>query len=470
MPGKILIVDPVATNRIVMKVKLAKAYYQVAQASTGAEGLETARQLHPDLILCTDHLPDMQTGSFIQALRGAALSKSIPLIVETLSHDADHRLALLQAGADDILVKPHDEPLLLARLRSLLRLRETAEELTLREGASRALGLSEAPESYAAPGRVAIIAPQSDTALKWSRKLAALIPGKHDAFAYRDAILRMSAGAAPDAVTMVLTPETAETGLQLLADLRAKPETRDCGVLVLVEGAHGERCAVAALDRGANDALTGGSSLREIALRLERQIARKRTLERLREHMRDGLRAALIDPLTGLFNRRFAMPRLAVIADSARSAGRAGDYAVMIIDVDHFKLINDRFGHSLGDLVLINLAEVLEQAVGEPNLLARVGGEEFLVVIPDTGRRDAQLMAERLCRLVRETSFELPGRPRPLQVTVSIGVALGSDVARAADPALAQHEAVLECADKALYDAKAHGRNQVAFSAQRSAA
>ncbi|MCF3593225.1 diguanylate cyclase [Rhodobacteraceae bacterium LMO-12] len=470
MPATILIIDPVATNRIVMKVKLARACYQVAQADSGNEGLETARQLRPDLILCADHLPDMTTETFARTLRTAPSSRSTPLIVEAMSHNSERRLQLLLSGADDILVKPHGERLLLARLRSLLRLRETAAELTLREGASRALGLAEATECYVTPGPTAIVAPRSDTAVKWSRKLSSHIPGKHHSYGYRDAILQMSEGAAPDVVAVILTPECAESGLQLLADLKAKPETRDCGVLVLADGEHAERYAADALDRGANDALTKGATVHEIALRLDRLTARKRTLERLRKDMRDGLRAALTDPLTGLFNRRYAMPNLAAIADAARSGGCTGDYAVMIIDVDHFKLINDRFGHSPGDTVLIRLAEILKQSVTEPNLLARVGGEEFLVVMPQTGRRTARIMAQRLCRQIRDTVFEMPGRLCPLQVTVSIGVAMGSDIGTPTDPTLSQHEAVLDGADKALYEAKAHGRNQVALSQVRSAA
>ena len=470
MPGKVLIIDPVATNRIVMKVKLAEACYQVAQAATGAEGLKFAQAQSPDLILCADRLPDMDAETFAQKLRATAANKSTPLIVETLNRDREYRLNLLQSGADDIMLKPQAEVLLLARLRSLLRMRETAEELTLREGANHVLGLAEATEDYTTPGRIAVVAPHVEDALKWGRKLRMHIPGRHSAFGQRDAILQIGRTAMPDAIALVLTPGTAEPGLQLLADLRAKPETRDCGILVLIKGEDTSRIAVDALDRGANDALAETATIREIALRLNRLIARKRTLERLREDMRDGLRAALIDPLTGLFNRRYIMPRLAAIAESNHVNPGKGDYAAMVIDVDHFKLINDRFGHAAGDAVLIRLAEVLKEKIREPDLLARIGGEEFLVVMPDAGRLSAQMAATQLCKQIRETRFELPGRSRPLQVTVSIGVALGSDLNGSAENGAPLHEALLDRADKALYGAKAHGRNQVTFSAQRSAA
>ena len=470
MPGKVLIIDPVATNRIVMKVKLAEACYQVTQAANGSEGLSAARSLRPDLILCAARLPDMDAVGFAKALRATTQTGTIPLVVETVRRDPEHRLTLLKAGADDILLKPHDDHLLMAQLRNLLRMRETQDDLNLREGASRALGLSEEPQSYVMPGRIAIVAPQAEDALKWGRKLTAHVQGTLETFAQRDAIRRMIGKGAPDAVMMILTPQTIESGLQLLADIRAKPETRDCGVLVLIAGESSQRTAADALDRGANDALCDGATIREIALRLDRLISRKRTLERLRTDMRDGLRAALTDPLTGLFNRRYAMPRFAAICDAAAQSDGPDEFAAMVIDVDHFKLINDQFGHAAGDTVLIHLAEVLKHAVSDTDLLARIGGEEFLIVMPDTGREIAQMAAKRLCEVIRETPFNLPGRSRPLQVTVSIGVALGSDTGVLVDPSQPRHEAVLDCADKALYDAKAHGRNQVTLSAERSAA
>ena len=137
VPGNVLIIDDIATNRIVMKVRLAAASYRVIQATGGAEGLAAARRHAPDLILCSAQIADLAPAAFARALRSDPATRSIPLVFEALRRDAAAHYALLEAGADDILLKPHDEQLLLARLRSLLRMKETAEELTLREGASR---------------------------------------------------------------------------------------------------------------------------------------------------------------------------------------------------------------------------------------------------------------------------------------------------------------------------------------------
>lgn len=467
MPGKILIVDPVSTNRIVLKVKLSAASYVVAQAATGAEALEAIRAEQPDLILCTDPLTDMTGEAFATSLRADPSGKSVPLVVIPPENAPAARLALLQAGADDILPRPLHGTLLLARLRSLLRLSETTDELSLREDASRALGLCEPAEPFVTPPQIAIVASSPKIALNWARRFEPQTNARVHAYSNREALRHLLNDMTPDAVVIVLDPHDTAFGLQLLADLRAKPETRDCSIVALTDGNTSEDLAADLLDRGANDALQSGLSMREISLRLDRQIARKRRLERLRADMKNGLLAALTDPLTGLKNRRYAIPQLAGLAKAA--AQGEGEFAAMVIDVDHFKLINDRFGHAVGDTVLVRLAEVLKRAVNEPGLLARIGGEEFLVVLPQTGHATAELAAGRLCRLIENTPFNVPGRANPLQVTVSIGVALSSDI-HGISSQRPLHEIVLENADRALYRAKMRGRNRVTLSPDCSAA
>lgn len=470
MPGKILIIDDIATNRIVLKVRLATACYQVTQAVDASEGIEAARQTRPDLIVCSARLPDMDAAGIARAIRAHPLTAEIPLIVITADRAEAPRRAALRAGVDDILLKPLDEHLLLARMRSLLRARDSEEDLHLRDGARHALGLAEPTESLDVPGHIALVAATAEAARDWARPLATLLPDRIETVPLRDAMRRLTGASAPDVVALSFgsTPGEAEAGLRLMAELRARAETRDAGIVVTLAEAN-PRLAAEALDRGANDVLTSPGDPRETALRLRRQIQRKQRIDRMRDTMRDGLRAAMIDALTGLHNRRYAMPRLSHIAQEAARTAR--DYAVMVIDLDHFKLVNDRFGHAAGDAVLERVGDVLKSTVRPDDLVARIGGEEFLVAMPDTDRRSAEFAARRLCHLIREAAIHVPGQPRALHVTVSIGVALGSDVNRSADgrdPPLP--DAVLERADKALYGAKAQGRNQVSLCARRPAA
>jgi two-component system cell cycle response regulator len=469
VPGKILIIDDIATNRIVLKVRLATACYQVAQAATGDEGIEIARQTRPDLIVSSARLPDMDASGLARALRANPLTSDIPLIVITADRNEAPRRAALRAGADDILHKPLDEHLLLARMRSLLRARDSEEDLHLRDGARHVLGLAEPSEGFDRPGHIAFIAASEAAARDWARPLAGLLPDRLETLPLKDAMRRLTAATPPDVVALSFgsTPDEAEAGMRLMAELRARAETRDAGIVVTLTKSD-PRLAAEALDRGANDVLTQPGDPRETALRLRRQIARKHRIDRLRDNMRDGLRAAMTDALTGLHNRRYAMPRLSNIAQDAARTGR--DYAVMVIDLDHFKLVNDRFGHAAGDAVLERIGDILRTTMRPDDLVARIGGEEFLVVLPETDRNAAEFAARRLCHLVREAAIAVPGHPRPLHVTVSIGVALGSDVPGAEDGGAPLPEAVVERADKALYGAKAQGRNQVTLCARRPAA
>ena len=174
--------------------------------------------------------------------------------------------------------------------------------------------------------------------------------------------------------------------------------------------------------------------------------------------MRDGLHAAVTDCLTGLYNRRYIEPHLARIAEQAESTQR--EFAVMMLDIDHFKSINDRYGHAAGDKVLIEISRRLRENLRSIDLVARIGGEEFMVAMPRTGTDQAEAAAERLRRMVSSKPFSM-GTDHPyLTVTVSVGVAIGGLTPLDGD----QIEAMCNQADAALYVAKNAGRDKVAMS------
>jgi diguanylate cyclase (GGDEF)-like protein len=157
------------------------------------------------------------------------------------------------------------------------------------------------------------------------------------------------------------------------------------------------------------------------------------------------------DPLTGCVNRRTLEARLR--ADLRQARRRGSTIAVAAIDLDHFKAINDAKGHPVGDVVLSQVAGIMKQTARDTDGVARVGGDEFVIVLPDTGWQGALTFAERLRRRVDDFSFGPPGTS--LSLTVSIGVALG----RGSDPITA--DMLLNEADTALYKAKTAGRNRV---------
>lgn len=174
-------------------------------------------------------------------------------------------------------------------------------------------------------------------------------------------------------------------------------------------------------------------------------------LTRLNEELR---RIAERDHLTGCFNRR----RLdeAMNAELARSARSGHPLALAMLDLDHFKAVNDRYGHGVGDAMLAHVTGIIRHQLREPDLLARVGGEEFALLLPDTGERDAMALLERVRRKVEETP--LPHEDGPIPMTVSAGVAEArTDI----EPGRWMHEA-----DAALYMAKRCGRNRTVRASQ----
>ena len=453
MAGKILIVDDVATNRIVLKVKLAAAYYETVQAASGAEAIALTREVRPDLVLLDVELPDMDGITVCERLKADPATRDIPVVMITAFHDTARKMEALQAGAEEVFWKPLDEMVLLARLRSLLRARETAEQLGLRDSTYRELGFAEPAPDFAPKALVGLVAGQADTALAWKR---ALQPHLEDRILVLDreaALGSYPGGRVPDVFVVAADLARPGEGLGLMSDLRSRPATRYSSVCVMLPAERREVAAVA-LDFGAADLLEDSADPAEMAIRIQTQIARKRQSDRLRASVADGLRLAMTDPLTGLHNRRYALPHLARIAERAEATGRR--FAVMVLDLDRFKAINDTLGHAAGDAVLVEVAERLRSNLRAVDLIARFGGEEFLVALPDTTAEAARATAERLCRVVGERPVRLK-EGDSVRVTTSVGLVLGER----GSPGV---EELIGLADAALLESKARGRNLVTLA------
>ncbi|WP_164660971.1 diguanylate cyclase [Tropicibacter sp. Alg240-R139] len=461
MQGTILILDGVATNRIMLKVQLSAAWYHVVQGDrlSGLEAL--VRRVQPDLILCAMTLPDGSALDVRDLLQQDEATAGIPTIAITAENDRASRLAALGAGIDDVLSQPYDDVILLARIRSLIRAHTGSEELRM-QGGSQALGLAEASPPFHGPlptGNIALITQSPGTGAVWRSRLKGCTRHHLDLHKIDD-MQHLLTERVPDAIVIELCDSI--TGLRLLADLRARGVTRNSAVIAIPNPANAH-LAADALDRGADDVMPAGFCVEELSLRLETQLQRKARADRFRDTVRDGLRAALIDPMTGLHNRRFALPELARIAREASARGQS--FAVMMADLDHFKQVNDRFGHAAGDAVLMETARRLQSQLRSDDLLARVGGEEFMMVLPNTTRPQALEMADRLCQRINRDLFRIPGQKIPIPITTSIGLFAidGQCLSSPFHPQDAPN--LLAQADRALYEAKGAGRNQVSLIA-----
>lgn len=460
LAGKILIVDDVATNRIVLKVKLASAYYETIQAATATEALALAQTERPDLILLDLELPDLSGIEVCARLKADPRTSDIPVVIITAFQNAERRLQALRAGAEDMFWKPFDENVLLARLRNLLRTRETQDQLGLRDVTRRDLGFSEPVQAFTGPGLIGLVAGRIDTALHWKRQLQPHLADRLLVLDRDAALSELAATDMPDVFLVASDLQRAGDGLRFMSELRSRHGSRYAAICLAMPPTERDLAATA-LDLGAADLIDPAADPAEIALRLQKQMNNKRQADALRTTVADGLRLATIDPLTGLHNRRYGLPHLARIAERAVHSGR--QFAVLVIDIDRFKTVNDSWGHAAGDAVLTEVSRRLKADLRTIDLVARIGGEEFMAVLPDCGIEAAQITAERLRRAVGDQPVRLPSGPT-VSVTISIGLAMGGGLADSAPEA----EAILARADHALLAAKAEGRNQV--TVHRSAA
>ena len=239
--------------------------------------------------------------------------------------------------------------------------------------------------------------------------------------------------------------------LRLVSQWRASESFRQLPILLLADEGELPRLAKG-LDLGANDYLIRPVDRNELLARVRSQVRRKRLQDRLRENYRRSLSLALTDELTGLYNRRYVVAHLEELVARVNNDG-AADTSLMMFDVDHFKQVNDKFGHPGGDDALRQMADRALRGVRSIDLVARLGGEEFVVVMPETrfscGDGVPSACAGRW-RASRSSSTRAGGR---VPITISIGVAVAHS-RRTVDT-------LLQRADDALYQAKNNGRNRV---------
>ncbi|MCX7559213.1 diguanylate cyclase [Sulfitobacter sp. F26204] len=463
MQANILIVDAIATNRIVLKVKLKKAYYEVTYAATMQDAVKVVRSDLPDLVISATTLPDGGVAELCRILAKCPQTEQIPILAIGCQGDSASRMAILETGVHDILPQPVDETLLLGRVRSLIRAHISIAEWRMREDTCRALGMAEPATEFQVQTHCVLAGNDAPLLQKFAMHLRPMLSAQLALSSPTALMQQINGEKMPDVFVLILAENAtaAMADLSFISTLRAHGRARHTGIIVLQTkkdsgvGAH-------ALDLGADDLMANGFDATELALRIRAVMRRKRMGEQLRATVRTGLQAAVFDPLTGLYNRRYAMPHLERIYEHACTTDRS--FAVLVADLDHFKRINDIYGHASGDAVLVEVGHRLRAGLRNTDMVARIGGEEFLVILPGTNLDEAQKAALRICRDISALPYVVPGSSVPINVTISIGMALGGNASRDGATAEQNGLALLKQADSALYAAKGQGRNQVNLS------
>ncbi len=242
-------------------------------------------------------------------------------------------------------------------------------------------------------------------------------------------------------------------GFKFLGLMKSRPDLKDTPVIMLT-GRDDRELRIKCLEQGASDYITKPFDVEELVARVKVHLKIKNLQDDLRRTNELLLELSNTDHLTGLFNRRYLMESLG--KEIQRGQRKGANLSLIILDIDHFKQVNDQYGHLQGDIVLQKVALQLQKELRNYDIAARYGGEEFIAILPDASLEEAVFVANRVRSSVQTARFN--GEVSQLSLTVSLGVAMFTK------QGCATVDAFIKLADDALYRAKANGRNRVEFA------
>ncbi len=456
MSARILVVDDILPNVKLLEAKLKAEYYDVLTATSGPEALEIAEKEKPDVVLLDIMMPGMDGFEVCERLKATPATVHIPVVMVTALTDATDRVRGLEAGADDFLSKPVNDTALMARVRSLVRLKMIVDEWQVREKAANQLGAMDSDKTIMAESvENAHILVVEDNQMESSKMVETMERDNAKVVAVRQGEDAMGEAQFKDFDLIVVSLNMVnEDGLRLCSFFRSNERSRAVPILMVGEEQDMPRIA-RGLEIGAHDYILRPLDRNEFIARVRTQIRRKRYQDRLKTNYELSLSMALTDELTGLYNRRYLMVHLEKIL--AKHEIDKKPVGILMLDIDHFKPFNDTYGHDIGDFVLKTFSERVNKGLRSLDMVARMGGEEFVAILPDATQEVAIMVAERLRRMIGDKVFECDQvEGGELSVTVSIGGFVLTETG--IDPNRALKEA-----DDALYEAKEGGRNCCVF-------
>lgn len=455
MTARILVVDDIPANVKLLEARLIAEYFDVLTAADGYQALAICERNQVDLILLDIMMPGMDGFEVCERLKSNPKTSHIPVVMVTALDQPADRVRGLKAGADDFLTKPVNDLQLIARVKSLLRLKTLSDELRIRAQTAHTMGIDEllrADQRGEEGGQIMLVDGRANSQ---ERIIKALKP-IGNVFAISDAQAAVfEASENPFDLVIVNSNIDDYDPLRLCSQLRSLERTRFLPILIITEQGDDEM-VVRALDLGVNDYIVRPVDPNELVARSLTQIRRKNYNDRLRANVQQTIELAVTDPLTGLSNRRYLDNHISTLFN--RSMARGRPLSVLIADIDRFKQINDTHGHDAGDDILREFANRVRSTVRGADLACRYGGEEFVVVMPDTSPEIAASVAERLRGVIESVPFVVKGTGQELQVTASFGIASRT-------PQVITPGHLLKQADVALYEAKNGGRNRVVAAA-----
>lgn len=456
MTARVLVVDDIKANVRLLEARLLAEYFQVLTSDNGQDALRICEDGHCDIVLLDVMMPEMDGFEVCRALKANPATQHLPIVMVTALDESEARVRGLEAGADDFLTKPVNDLALVTRVKSLVRLKMLTDELRLRANTGRDLGVDRildiGENSLLPKGKILVVDDRPSSYERIVRNLAAehavaVTPDPQEA-------LFCAADDQFDCVVISLSLKDFDP-LRLCSQLRSLERTRMLPILILAESDQDES-VTRALELGVNDYVRRPIDRNEMLARVRTQVRRKRYNDRLRDSVQATIEMAVIDPLTGLHNRRYFDSHLSGVFEKSKAFEKP--LSLILCDIDYFKTVNDEYGHDVGDEVLQEFAKRVQKSIRNIDFASRYGGEEFVIVMPETDMSLARVAAERIRNEVAAHPFIVRDGAGQLNITVSVGVA--SMEAPGDSP-----KKLLKRADVALYNAKRAGRNQVVIEA-----
>ncbi|MBB4954239.1 two-component system cell cycle response regulator [Agrobacterium vitis] len=451
MTARILVVDDVPANVKMLEARLLAEYLEVLTADSGLKALKLCESTQVDVVLLDVMMPGVDGFEVCERLKANPRTAHIPVVMVTALDQPSDRVRGLKAGADDFLTKPVNDFQLISRVKSLVRLKTLSDELRLRAETAQKIGIDDlfsvADAQFEEAGQVLLV----DSRGSSQERIIKTLKPVAEVVALSDARTALLEAAEHNFDLVIVNGALDDYDpLRLFSQLRSMDRTRFIPLLLIAEQAE-EGLIARALDLGVNDYIVRPIDPNELMARTLTQIRRKRYNDRLRESLKQSMELAVTDALTGLSNRRYLDTHLKSLFE--RAVTRKQSLSICLVDIDCFKQVNDTYGHEAGDDVLREFSARIRTMVRGADLACRYGGEEFVVVMPNTPLEIAHKIAERLREMVEKTSFRLKSGV-DVMVTASLGIASLSDE-------IATPEQLFRQADLALYQAKHGGRNRV---------
>ncbi|HRD77560.1 MAG TPA: PleD family two-component system response regulator [Hyphomicrobiaceae bacterium] len=454
MTARVLVVDDILANVKLLEARLSAEYFEVLTAFNAKDAIEICSRERVDVVLLDVMMPGMNGFEACRIIKSNPRTAHLPIVMVTALDQPSDKLQGLESGADDFLTKPVDDIALITRVKNLARLKVLSDELIMRASTSEQMGLPSIDQLLAGgsdKGRILLVEDHPRSGQRLTEALGKV----HEIALEKDPQAALLRAAEENFDLLVVSLSLAESdGLRLCSQVRSLERTRHLPIIILVEPGDDARL-LRGLDMGVNDYLIRPIDRNEMLARVRSQVRRKRHQDLLSTRLKQSVELAITDSLTGLHNRRYMEGHLKTLVADAIAGNR--HLSVLVADIDYFKSVNDTYGHDAGDTVLVEFAQRFRRNTRGIDLACRLGGEEFVIIMPDTDLAVARQVGERLRACIAADPFQINSSTQ-LRVTASVGLAT---LERRDDTPMA----LLKRADLALYAAKREGRNRVVTAA-----